>query len=84
MLKSLFRNVVTNVVLPALGRTGTAVATVLVGYGVQAEPAHQIGVGVAAAVAVGLDLVSDWWGRRTVADKTFREAVGTIWNGEAR
>lgn len=54
----------TNLLLPLLGRVGTTVATILVGYGLQAEPAQQLGALVAAGGGVVFDLVVDWWVNR--------------------
>lgn len=71
-----------NLVLPLIGRGGTALATVLVGYGVQADLAGQIGAGVGALALIGVDLFSDWVGRRNVADKAFVQAVNTMVHGD--
>lgn len=49
-----------NVVQPLLGKVGTAVATVLVGYGVNADYAHQVAAGVLALGLIANDLVVDW------------------------
>lgn len=54
----------TNVLLPMVGRIGTASATVLVGYGINASHAEQVGVGVTAAGLIIFDLCLSWYGRK--------------------
>lgn len=47
-----------NVVEPLIGRVGTAIGGVLVGYGVADPHANMIGLGIAAGVFVVVDLVT--------------------------
>lgn len=54
----------TNVFLPLVGRVGTAIATVLIGYGVQADLSHQVGAFVIAGAGLVFDLVTDWYVNR--------------------
>lgn len=46
-----------NVAEPVIGRAGTAIGFTLVGWGVAEPHANMIGVGMAAAVFVGVDLI---------------------------
>jgi hypothetical protein len=54
----------THIFLPLVGRLGTAVATVLVGYGVQADLSHQVGAFVLAGAGLAYDLIADWYVNR--------------------
>ena len=50
----------THILLPLVGRVGTATAALLVGYGVQADLAHQVGAFVIAGAGLVYDLIADW------------------------
>lgn len=52
------RKLMENVFEPLIGRVGTAIGFALVGYGVADVHANMIGMGVAAAIFVGVDLVT--------------------------
>lgn len=49
------------ILAPIVGRVGTFVAGSLVTYGVAVDHANAIGLGVAALVTVGVDLVVRRW-----------------------
>lgn len=51
-----------NVAEPLIGRVGTAIGFSLVGWGVAEPHANMIGVGVAAAIFVGVDLITRRFG----------------------
>ena len=53
-----------NVLIPLLGRLGTAAGTMLAGYGVHADTAQQMPIVVTAIGLVAYDLVFDWLQRR--------------------
>lgn len=46
-----------NIAEPLVGRVGTAIGFTLVGWGVADTHANMIGLGVAAAIFVGVDLI---------------------------
>ncbi len=54
----------THVLVPLLQRVGTASATVLIGYGLQADLSHQVGAFVAAAGGIAFDLFVHFIQRR--------------------
>lgn len=47
-----------NVLWPTLGRVGTYIGGALATYGIAVEHANMIGMGVASAIFVGIDLVT--------------------------
>lgn len=57
----------TNVLFPLLGRIGTSTATVLVGYGVHAPYAQQVGIGVTAFGLIVADLMVSYLNRKRAA-----------------
>ncbi|MFC3705917.1 hypothetical protein ACFOOL_14260 [Devosia honganensis] len=56
----------THILLPLMGRVGTATAALLVGYGVQGDLAYQVGAYVIAGSALVYDLIADWYVNRRV------------------
>lgn len=60
----MLQGIKTNVLMPLLSRVGTASATILIGYGVQADLSHQVGAFVAAAAGLIFDLTVDYLERR--------------------
>lgn len=50
----------TNVLVPLWQRLGTSVATVLIGYGIQADISHATGAFVGAGAGLVFDLVQDY------------------------
>lgn len=59
-----------NVLLPLLGRLGTAAATLLVPLGVHADLAHQLGIGVTAAGLIIFDLTVSYLRKRNIVKDT--------------
>lgn len=51
----------TAIVKPLAERVGTVTATALIGWGIAAEPAQQIALGAAAALAVGVELLVNYY-----------------------
>lgn len=60
----MLKNVRDNVIVPLASRIGTAAATLLVGYGLQSDHAHSIGIIVTSVGLVMADLFADWLQRR--------------------
>lgn len=82
----MFQLIKDNLLLPLLGRGGTAIATVLVGYGVHADLAGQLAVGFTAAGLVAFDLAVSYFNRKRTSAKAVRAAVlspGTVFNDPA-
>lgn len=59
------RHIVDNVVLPLFTRLGTMAGTSLIAWGVQAEHANMVEVGVTGLLLIGVDLGMSWIGRNT-------------------
>lgn len=62
--RTMFQTIKENVLFPLLGRTGTAVATILVGYGVNGTYAEQVGIAVTAIGLITFDLTISWMQRK--------------------
>lgn len=77
----MFEAIKTHVVYPLFGRVGTGAATVLVGYGVNATHAQQIGLGLAAAGLVVFDLLVGYLNRKAMANRVFAKTVEGILSG---
>lgn len=60
----MWETIKTNVIWPLVGRIGTGTATVLVGYGVNADHAAQVGIGVTAAGLIAFDLAISYLNRK--------------------
>jgi hypothetical protein len=58
-----------NILVPLLGRVGTASATVLVASGADGEAASLVSTGLVALGLILFDLVVDWMGRSDAARK---------------
>jgi hypothetical protein len=56
--------VIEEIVRPASRRVGTAVATGLIAYNIDAELAQQIAVGVSAVFMIAADLAASYLNRR--------------------
>lgn len=67
----------THVLVPLLQRVGTATATVLIGYGLQADLSHQVGAFVVAGGGIAYDLIVHFMERR----KAEKAAVMTFIKG---
>ena len=67
-----------NVVVPALGRIGTAVTGYLVGAGIPQDHSTALGLGVAAAGAVAWDWFVDWWSRKAAEKRGVAKALDNV------
>lgn len=65
-----------HVLVPLMGRVGTATATALLPFGVHAALAQQVGIGVTAVGLVTFDLVTSYLNRRIVERNAFNKALG--------
>lgn len=66
----MFKTINTNVIQPLAVRLGTAATGFLVGQGINAQHADSIGIGVAAVLLVGCDLLASWLRRRQIVNQT--------------
>lgn len=57
------RHLIDNVVLPLLTRLGTMAGTSLIAWGVNAEHANMVEVGVTGLALIAVDLGMSWLGR---------------------
>lgn len=64
-----------NVLYPAAGRMGTALATWVVTMGATQQHADWLFLGTMGAIGVAFDLGSSWVRRRVVIDKVFNETL---------
>lgn len=60
----MLNNIRKNVLVPLLGRLGTAAGTALAGYGLSADTAQQMPIAVTVMGLVMYDLFMDWLSRR--------------------
>lgn len=65
----------THVLLPLLQRLGTASATILIGYGLQADLSHQVGAFVAAGGGIAFDLIVHFMERRKLAANAYLDGA---------
>lgn len=70
-----------NVLMPLMSRLGTMTASILVPFGVHAELAQQIGIGVTAAGLVIFDLTAAYLNRKHIAKSVAAKAVDGMANG---
>lgn len=64
-----------NIVVPVMGRMGTAVAAYIATLGVGGEDAHKVGVGVAVFGCILYDLIVDWMARKFAERKGAEKAT---------
>lgn len=73
-----------NVLAPAATRLGSFASGGLMAVGANADHAQQVGLGIAAAVLIGLDLGLAYLRKRIIINKTFADTVEGIVNGKVR
>lgn len=71
----MLKTIKTNVLVPLLQRIGTVSATVLVGYGLQADLAHAVGAFVIAGGGLAYDLIAHFISVRNQRTALIREQI---------
>lgn len=70
----------TNVVLPLAVRIGSLGTGYLVGFGINAEHADWVGMGIAGALLISVDLMLSWVRRWSIVAKT----IDTVLYGQTK
>lgn len=69
------KTIKTHVLVPLFQRLGTASATILIGYGLQADLSHQVGAFVVAAGGIAFDLIFHFMERRKLAANAYLDGA---------